>query len=38
MGTDDYAQQLRLSSKPSQNLIIVSKENPVECVYKINLD
>ena len=38
MGTDDYAQQLRLTSKPSQNLIIVSTENPVECVYKINLD
>ena len=38
MGTDDYAQQLRLSSKPSHNLIIVSKENRVECVYKINLD
>ncbi len=38
MGTDDYAEKLRLSSKPSQNLIIVSKENAAKCIYKINLD
>ena len=37
-GTDQFAQDLRLHSKPSQNLIIVSEDNPVECIYKINLD
>ena len=35
MGTDTYAQKLRLSSTPSQNLIIVTKENVTECVYRI---
>lgn len=35
MGTDGYAQKLRLSSNPSQNLIIVSRENVTECVYRI---
>lgn len=38
MGTDDYAEKLRLCAKPSQCLIIVSKENACENVYKINLD
>ena len=38
MGTDEYAEKLRLSAKPSQCLIIVSKENAVEQIYKINLD
>ena len=38
MGTDSYASKLRLHSKPSQNLIIVSDKNPVECIHKINLD
>lgn len=37
MGTDSYAQQLRLYSPPSQNLIIVSRSNPMECVYRIPL-
>jgi len=37
MGTDEYAERLRLSAKPSQSLIICSKENPVECLYKINV-
>ena len=37
MGTDEYAQSLRLTSKPSQNLIIMTKANPVYCLYKINL-
>ena len=37
MGTDEFAQSLRLTSKPSQNLIILTRENPVYCIYKINL-
>lgn len=37
-GTDKFAQDLRVHSKPSQNLIIVSEESPTECIYKINLD
>lgn len=37
MGTDEYAQSLRLTSKPSQNLIIMTKENPVYCIHKINV-
>lgn len=35
MGTDSYAQKLRLSANPSQNLIIVSPENVTECIYRI---
>ena len=38
MGVDSYAQNLRLTNKPSQNLIISSKENVAEVIYKINLD
>lgn len=38
MGTDSYAQDLRLTNKPSQNLIIVSEDDVCECLYKINLD
>ena len=38
MGTDDYAQSLRLTAKPSQNLIILGKNNPIECIYNIRLD
>lgn len=38
MGTDTYAKNLRLSSKPSQNLIIVSDENVMECLYRIVLN
>ena len=37
MGTDSFAQKLRLSATPSQNLIIVSKNNPTECIYRITL-
>ena len=38
MGTDTYAQDLRLTSAPSQNLIIVSDNNVCECIYRINLN
>lgn len=38
MGTDDYAEKLRLTSKPSQNLIIVSEKSPIETLYRIILD
>ncbi|MDY5928893.1 MAG: hypothetical protein SPJ27_02515 [Candidatus Onthovivens sp.] len=38
MGTDDYAQSLRLTAKPSQNLILLGKNNPIECIYNIRLD
>lgn len=37
MGTDEYAQSLRLTSKPSQNLIVLGDDNPVYCIHKINL-
>lgn len=37
MGTDTFATNLRLWSKPSQNLIIVSDNNVTEVIYKINL-
>ena len=35
MGTDDYAANLRLSSKPTQNLIIVSEDNVAQSIYRI---
>ncbi len=38
MGTDDYAKGFRLSSKPSQNLIIASKNNILDTLYRIVLD
>ena len=38
MGTDDYAEKLRLSSKPSQNLIIVSDKSVCEAIHRIILD
>lgn len=38
MGVDQYANDLRLTSKPSQNMIIVSKEDVAEAIYKIKLD
>lgn len=38
MGTDTHAMDLRLTSKPSQNLIIVSKDNVMEALYRITLD
>lgn len=37
MGTDDYAEDLRLSSTPSQNLIIMTRENPIEAIHRIIL-
>ena len=37
MGTDDYAEKLRLSSYPSQNLIIVNDDTPCEIIYRIVL-
>lgn len=38
LSTDDYAKHLRLSSKSAQNLIIVSDENVMECLYRIVLN
>jgi hypothetical protein len=38
MGTDDYAEKLRLSSKPSQNLIIVTDKSVCDTIYRIVLD
>ena len=38
MGTDDYAVDLRLTSKPSQNLIIVSDTNVAEYICRIVLN
>ena len=35
MGTDEYAEKLRLSAFPAQNLILVTKENPVEAIFRI---
>lgn len=35
MGVDTYAKNLRLSSKPSQNLIIITKDSPCESIYRI---
>lgn len=37
MGTDTYAQDLRLTNKPSQTLIISTPDNVTHCIYKINL-
>lgn len=38
MGTDQYASDLRLNSKPSQTLIICTEENVCDTIYKIVLD
>ena len=38
MGTDDYAEKLRLNAKASQNLIIVSEENVMETLYRLVLN
>lgn len=38
MGTDDYAQKLRLSAKPSQNFIVATPENVAEQIYRIVLN
>ena len=38
MGTDDYAAKLRLSAKPSQNMIIVTENNVAESIHRILLE
>ena len=38
MGTDDYAQRLRFTASASQNLIIVTKENVIDTICRINLE
>lgn len=38
MGQDSYAHQLRLDSKPSQNLIITNEKHVMEVLYRIELD
>ena len=38
MGTDSYAEKLRLSSRPSQNLIIVTEKSVADSVHRILLD
>ena len=38
MGTDSFAQKLRLNAKPSQTLIVCTKENPVYAIHKIDLE
>ena len=35
MGTDSYAEKLRLSSEPSQTLIVVTKDNVCDGIYRI---
>ena len=35
MGVDDYAETLRVCSKPSQNLIIISEDSPAESIHRI---
>lgn len=37
MGVDSYAEKLRLTSYPSQTLILATKENVCECIYRIVL-
>lgn len=37
MGTDDFAEKLRLNAQPSQNMIIVSKNNVMDVLYRIVL-
>ena len=37
MGTDQFAQDLRMDSKPSQNLIIVSNDNVAKEIVRILL-
>ena len=38
MGTDDLAQQLRLSAAASQNLIIATKKDVVDTICRINVE
>lgn len=37
IGTDDYAEGLRLNSHPSQLMFISTPDNVTECIYKIKL-
>lgn len=37
MGTDDYANSLRLNNKPTQLFIVADKENITRSIYKIKL-
>lgn len=37
MGTDNYSMDLRLTSTPSQTLIISTPQNVASCIYKIDL-
>lgn len=37
MGIDDYAETLRLTNRPSQNLIMLSKDNVIESIHRIIL-
>jgi len=38
VGSNNYSKQLRLTSKATQNLIIVSKDSPCEAIYRIILN
>lgn len=38
MGTDSFAQKIRLNAKPSQTLIVSTPENVVYAIYKIDLE
>lgn len=38
MGTDDHSKDLRYTSKPSQNLILVSEKNVVDYIHRVVLD
>lgn len=38
MGTDSYAEKLRLSSHAAQTFIVVTKDNPINNIYRIVLD
>ncbi len=38
MGVDDYAESLRVMSKPTQNMIILSEESVAESIHRIVLD
>ena len=37
MGTDEYAEKLRVAAKPSQNFIVMTEDNPTKAICKINL-
>lgn len=37
LATDSFAKNLRLTSRPSQNFIVVDKKNVADCIYRIIL-